>query len=138
MTEQYSDLQAQLKNLRAEEEQYQKILEQATTVDDILKVTKQLSLVRSEIERIEGRIKYLENVTDYSTITVYLEEDVKVEVPTSEWRPFDNLKTAFSYWVKALQWMLDFFVWVVIFLGPAIVIIWLIVWGVRRKYKNRK
>jgi len=138
VTEQYMDLQAQLKNYRAEEEQYLSILDKANTVDDILKVTKQLSYVRGNIERVEGRIKYLENVTDYSTITVYMSQEVKVEVPTSKWRPLNNLKTAFSYWVKALQWLLDAAVWIIIFLGPMVVVSWLVIWGIRRKLRRKK
>lgn len=136
VTEQYVDLQAQLKNYRAEEEQYLNILDKAETVDDILKVTRQLSIVRGNIESIEGRLKYLDSVTDFSTITVYLSQELQVEVPTSKWRPLNNLKTAFSYWVKSLQWILDAAVWVLIFLGPVLIVIWLIVWGIRKKVKK--
>lgn len=138
VTEQYVDLQAQLKNYRAEEDQYLGILDKADSVDDILKVTKQLSYVRGNIERVEGRLKYLESVTDFSTITIYLSQEVKVEIPTSKWRPLNNLKTAFSYWVKALQGILDTLVWIVIFFGPVIVVLWLIIWGIRKKYSKKK
>ena len=138
VTEQYVDLQAQLKNYRAEEEQYLGILDKADTVDDILKVTKQLSYVRGNIERVEGRLKYLESVTDFSTIAVYLSQEVKVEVPTSKWRPLNNLKIAFSYWVKAFQALLDTLVWIVIFLGPVVVVLWLIIWGIRKKYSKKR
>ncbi len=138
VTEEYVDLQAQLKNYRAEEEQYLSILEKATTIDDILKVTKQLSIVRGNIETIEGRLKYLESVTDFSTITIYLVEEVRVEVPTSKWRPLNNFKTAFSYWVQSLQWLADVLVWAIIFVGPVAILIWLIVWAVRRKSGKNK
>lgn len=137
VTEEYMDLQAQLKNYRAEEEQYLEIMEKADTVEDILKVSEKLSLIRGKIERTEGRIKYLESQTDYSTITIYLSQEVKVEVPTKKWRPLTNLKTAFQYWVKALQGILDVLVWIIIFIGPPIIIIWLIIASIRKKRKKK-
>jgi hypothetical protein len=138
VTEEYMDLQAQLKNYRAEEEQYIEIMKKATDVEDILKVSKELSLVRGKIERTEGRIKYLESQTDFSTITIYLSQEVKVEVPTAKWRPLTNLKTAFQYWVKTLQWLVDVVVWLVIFLGPLAIVLWFVIWAVRKIIRRKR
>ncbi|MFH2105180.1 MAG: DUF4349 domain-containing protein [Parcubacteria group bacterium] len=141
VTAEYVDLQAQLKNYRAEETQYVKIMEQATTVEDTLKVAAKLSQVRGNIEQVEGRIKYLENQTDFSTITIYLSEETKVSVPTKEWKPWENAKVAFQYWVKALQAMVDVSVWIVLFAGPVVVVVLIVVLiiraAVRRKRKAR-
>ena len=138
VTEQYVDLQAQLKNYRAEEAQYVKIMEQATTVEDTLKVADKLARVRGNIESVEGKIKYLENQTDFSTITVYLSEEVSVSVPTKEWKPWTNVKTAFQAWVKTLQKLVDVSVWLVIFLGPLVVLVWILVALIRRRLKKKK
>jgi len=138
VTEEYVDLQAQLKNYRAEEEQYLSILEKATTIDDILKVTKQLSIVRGSIEAIEGRLKYLDSLTNFSTITVYLSEGVKVELPTAKWRPLNNLKKAFSYWIQSLQWLADILIWLIIFIGPLVIFTWSVVWLIRKRKSSAK
>lgn len=137
VTEQYSDLQAQSKNYKAEEEQYLEILKKAVTVEDILKVTEKLSLVRGNIEVTVGRIKYLENQTDMSTITVSLGEETRIDVPTKEWKPITTLKKAFRSWIQSLQGLVDVLIWLVIFLGPVLVLILLIIKIVKWKRKKK-
>lgn len=138
VTEKYSDLQAQLKNYKAEEEQYLKILEKANTVEDILKVTKQLSSVRENIEVTEGRIKYLESQTDMSTINVSLSEETKIDVPTKEWKPLETLKKAFRTWIQFLQGLVNVVIWAVIFLGPVTLIMYVIIKLITRKIRKKK
>ncbi len=140
VTEEYTDLQSQLKNYRAEEAQYLEILKKATTIDDILKVTERLSLVRGQIEMTEGRIKYLESQTDMSTITLTLKEETRLEIPTKEWRPLTTLKLAFRAWVRLLQWLVNVLIWFTIFVLPPIILIWLVVkifkWKRRKKQET--
>lgn len=125
VTEEYIDLQSQLKNFRAEEAQYLEILKKATTIDEILNVTERLAQVREKIEMTEGRIKYLESQTDMSTITLTLKEEARFEIPTKEWRPLNTLKLAFRAWVRFLQWLVNILIWLVIFLFPPAILIWL-------------
>lgn len=137
VTEEYSDLQAQMNNYKAEEEQYLEILKRANTIEETLKVTEKLSLVRGKIERLEGQIKYLENQTEMSTITVTLKEETRIDVPTKEWKPWTTVKNAFRTLVRFLQGLVDVLIWIVIFLGPPALIIWLIIWMiVKRKRKK--
>lgn len=136
VTEKYTDLKSQLKNYKAEEEQYLEILKKATSVEDILKVTDKLSRVRGNIETIQGRIKYLESQTDMSTIAVTLKEETKIEIPTKEWRPLTTLKKAFRSWIKFLQGLTNVLIWLIIYLGPPLVIVWIIVRIVRRRRKR--
>ncbi len=138
VTEQYSDLQAQLKNYKAEEEQYLTILEKADTVEDILKVTEKLSVVRGYIETTQGRIKYLEGQTDMSTITVSLSEETRIDIPTKEWKPYETLKQAFRTWIIFLQGLINVGIWVIIFLGPVIVAVYIIVKLIIRRIKKKK
>ncbi len=72
VTEEYLDLEARLRAQRAVEEQYLMILKQARTIGDTLLVQQKLGEVRGEIERAEGRRRFLESQTSLSTITVYL------------------------------------------------------------------
>ena len=103
VTEQYSDFQAQLKNKRAEEESFAKILDTAGKIDDILAVTRELSRVRGEIERLEGRIRFMDSQTDMSTITINLTEDVTV-VPVNEgWRPWQVVKQSVKELISNIQ-----------------------------------
>jgi hypothetical protein len=83
VTEEYVDLEAQLSNLLATEAQYLALLEKAETVEEMLKVQKELSNVRGEIEQIEGRMKYLEQTSETSLIEVNLQEAKGLAEPWS-------------------------------------------------------
>lgn len=91
VTEEYVDLQARLHNLEATEAQYLALLEKAETVEEMLKVQQALSDVRGEIERIEGRIKYLERTSDMALIEVTLRETRGLAEP---WSISDAFKSA--------------------------------------------
>lgn len=72
LTDQYNDTQTLLANWQAEEKQYVKILAQAHTVEEILKVENALSNVRGQIRLLEGRLKLMNNQVDYATIDLQL------------------------------------------------------------------
>jgi hypothetical protein len=76
VTEEYVDLEARLRAQRAVEQQYLAILKDARTIHDILDVEQKLGEIRTEIERAEGRLRYLENQTSLSTFTVHLARHV--------------------------------------------------------------
>jgi hypothetical protein len=73
ITEEYIDLEARIRSQKALEAQFLEIMKRATKVSDALEVQGQISGVRTEIERLEGRRRYLENKSSLSTIKVVLE-----------------------------------------------------------------
>jgi hypothetical protein len=76
VTEEYVDLEARIRSRRALEEQYLTILKDAKTIPDTLAVEQKLGDVRTEIERAEGRRRFLENQTDLSTFTVRISKHI--------------------------------------------------------------
>lgn len=70
VTEEFIDVEARLKTKKELEVRYQEILRKANSVKDIMEVEAQLNGIRAEIESIEGRLKYLNNQTAYSTLTI--------------------------------------------------------------------
>ena len=72
VTEEYIDLEARIRTHRALEAQFLEIMKQARTVADALQVQRELANVRTDIERLEGRRRFLENQTSLSTIKVTL------------------------------------------------------------------
>jgi hypothetical protein len=68
VTEEFIDLKARLVAQRALEAQFLEILKQARSVKDALEVHTELADVRTTIEKLEGRQRYLENQTSISTI----------------------------------------------------------------------
>jgi hypothetical protein len=72
ITEEYSDLQARLRNYEATETQLLTFLTQAKNVSEVLQVQDRLNNVRNEIERAKGRMNLLDKLSDLATITVHL------------------------------------------------------------------
>ncbi len=71
VTEEFFDLEARIRNKREEEKRLLKHLADSTgKLDDILAVEKELSRVRGESEQMEGRLRFLANRTDLSTIII--------------------------------------------------------------------
>jgi hypothetical protein len=73
VTEEYIDLEARIRTKRALELQILEIMRQARKISDALEVQSQLAEVRTEIENLEGRRRFLENKSALSTISVTLQ-----------------------------------------------------------------
>lgn len=71
VTEEFIDIAQRLKVKKATEERYIALLAKAASVRDVLETEKYISEVRSEIESLEGRLKYLRNRIGLSTLTFY-------------------------------------------------------------------
>jgi hypothetical protein len=72
VTEEYIDLEARIRTKRALEAQFLEIMKQARKISDAMEVQTQLAEVRTEIERLEGRRRFLENQSALSTINITL------------------------------------------------------------------
>lgn len=73
VSEEFHDLQIQLRNLHALRERLVVLLGKASKVEEAIAVEKELSRVSGEIDRIQGRLKFLADRAQLSTITVTLE-----------------------------------------------------------------
>lgn len=70
VTEEFIDISQRLKVKKATEERYIALLAKAASVHDVLETEKYISEVRSEIESLEGRLKYLQNRIGLSTLNI--------------------------------------------------------------------
>jgi hypothetical protein len=77
ITDQYRDNVVRLDNLKNVRNKYLALLEKANAVSDILSIERELERVNTEIEILEGRIKYAELSVAYSNITVTFRERAK-------------------------------------------------------------
>lgn len=77
VTSEFKDLEVRLDNLRATRKRLEQLLEKTGSLADTLTVEKELERVASEIDRIQGRIRFLRSHTSFSTLTVAVAERAK-------------------------------------------------------------
>lgn len=72
--QEFVDLQARLRNYTAQEVVLLRLMDRAATVVDTIRVQGELQGVQLEIERLRGRIRYLDDQTSLGTIEVRIAE----------------------------------------------------------------
>lgn len=72
VSEQYSDLEVRLTNLKATQKRLHEFLARAGTIADMLTVGQELERVSGEIEAIEGKMRFLRSRAAFSVVTVNL------------------------------------------------------------------
>jgi len=133
VTEEYVDLQARVKNLRAAEQQLQEIMDQATRTEDVLQVYRELTNVRGEIERLEGRIRYLQQSAAMSAIEVHLIPDEAAQpLRIGGWEPQGVAKRAIEMLLLTLQGIATLVIWVVLYLLPVLLVLVALFWPLYR------
>jgi len=70
--QQFVDLSARERNLRAQSRALIRLMNQAVTVSDTIKIQNELFDIQGQIEELEGRLRYLHDQADMSTITMLL------------------------------------------------------------------
>jgi hypothetical protein len=120
VTEEFIDLEARIKNQRALEGQFLEIMKRATKVEEALDVQRQLAEVRTEIEKIEGRRRFLENQATLSTINVTLQTPTQIVNATGFWY---GIRSAFSDGVEAAAAIILVLIRVVVALLPILILI---------------
>ncbi len=155
VTSQYVDLQSQLTNLERAEQDLLAIMDQAqnapgndftTRTQDVLNVYNQIVTIRSQIEQIKGQMKYYEESSSYSLISVSLIAEKTIEpIQVGTWKPVGVARDAIQALVNFLKGFVNVIIYLgllvlpvlIVILGPIALIIWGIVALVRRN-RNKK
>jgi hypothetical protein len=136
VSEEYLDLEARIRTKKALEAQFLEIMKQARKVSDALEVQSQLADVRTEIERFEGRRRFIENQAALSTITATLQVPVPLVAATTTGFG-QSIKQAFGDGVDCAASIILFFIQVVIVSVPIGLLIVLPAWLVWRVLRRR-
>jgi hypothetical protein len=84
VTEEFVDLEAQISNKKKLEERIVALLKDASgTIKDVIEVERELARVRGEVEQMEGRLRYLTNRTDLTTISIVAREEENYVPPAA-------------------------------------------------------
>ncbi len=122
VTEDFIDLEARIKTQKALEVQFLEIMKDATKVADALEVQRQIADVRTDIEKLEGRKRFLENRSSLSTITINI-QGPKPTVTVSSTGFRSELRDAASESLELAAGMVLFFVRFLIVMLPVLVFV---------------
>lgn len=103
VTEEFADAEAQLRNLKATEAQYLELLKKANSVNDTITVQNQLTNVRGQIERLQGRMNFLQKKSDFSTITVNIAPHIPPSVTKTDPNAWELGKAFENAWNGSMK-----------------------------------
>ena len=139
VTQQYTDLQARLKNAQATENQYLALLSQAKNVDETLRVYEALSRIRLEIEQIKGQMQYLERTTSMSLISIQLRPQGSGSALVKPgWSALETMKSAIRSLVTLGQGLVNVLIWILLFLPVWGTILGVILWRINRRRRMQQ
>ena len=141
VTTEYYDAQARLVQYEAQESRLLALYVQANTVEEIIAIESELTSVRYEIDALTGQLKYYDQLTQLSeiSITLYTPASDTQSVTLSGWSAFaSDVRAGFLRNVNAvLNFFLAIVVWVLSH-APVILLFVLLVLVIFFWYKKRK
>ncbi len=139
MTEQFIDIDAQLKAKKSLEAQFLEIMKRANLVEDALDVQRQLAEVRGEIEKIEGRKRFLENQTSLSTIKIRLQTPTAFSASSTGFgfRFKESLSSGFDAALSFIPGLVSFLIAILPFLIFIVLPIYLVIRYILKKRRQQ-
>ena len=142
VTENYVDLTSRLKAKEAVQQRLESFLNEATKTDDLLAIFTELSRVQEEIEQLKGKINYLDHQSDFSTVTISMEQQKLV--PGIGEEDFNLVLESKNLFMTTLNGLLAFFSRTIValiglspILVPLVVISLFILHHFRKKAKQK-
>ncbi|HEX3078295.1 MAG TPA: DUF4349 domain-containing protein [Lachnospiraceae bacterium] len=74
VTLEYVDMESHVKTLKVERDRLLELITKAESLDDIIILENRLTEIRYELENYESRIKTYDNLVDYSTVSISIQE----------------------------------------------------------------
>jgi hypothetical protein len=123
VTEEYIDIEARTKTKKELQNRYIALLERAEKVEDILRIEKEIGALQTEIESVEGRMRYLKDRIAFSTLNVtYYQELQESAVPFFVSEFVEGIKNGwdgFLWFIVGLSYC-----WVFILIGAIVYCLW--------------
>jgi Domain of unknown function (DUF4349) len=134
VTQEFYDLEARIANKQEEEKRLLKHLNESTgKLEDILAVEREVTRVRGEVEQMQGRLRYLANVSALSTVTVTASEVSNFVPPIQPTfagqirRTFnDSLDTLVGFGKAVILIAVAVAPWLPVILVVGLVLLWLV------------
>lgn len=140
VTEEYVDVESNLKAMRTKEERLLSILSKSGQLSDVLAVENELANTRAQLESLEGRLRYLNNRTAFSTVSLNIQQAAAPTKQISASGLAGVLLRTKEAFFQAINNILADFGKVTVFFGSALpylviaaLVIWLVWWFARKK-----
>lgn len=139
VTEEYVDNEANLTNLKAAEQSTLRLLDKTTNMDQIISVQRELTRIRGDIERIEGRQRYLQRRVAMSSISLHLlpESAAATAASRGAWQPLQTAAVAWEMSLNLLTQLANALIWLVVGFWWLLPLLFLARWLWRRRPKAR-
>jgi hypothetical protein len=139
---QYFDTQARIRVLKTQLERLENILEKADKLEDIITLEREITNVMYELDRFEGQKRQLDNLIDYTTVSISLSEVNEIStISQSEKGLGQRISESFKKVAKGFARFLEGLAIVIIAGSPVWIsvgiIVLLIIWIVKRSKKKR-
>ena len=108
----YVATESRMKALQAEEARLLELMTQAETMADLLEIESRLTDIRYELERVTSQLRVYDNLVDYATINLHIEE-VQEYTPVAEKTIWQRIGDGF---MESLEGIGNFFVELFVFL----------------------
>lgn len=106
VTDQYYDTQAELEALGIQQDRLLALMEQSTTMEDLITLEEALTQVRYRINSCTSAIKRFDGMVEYATITMYVDE-VMQYLPTEAAAPTFGMRLRTTF-LDAMDFVLKF------------------------------
>lgn len=132
VTAEFVDQEARVRSKKEIESRYRQLLTKATTVKDILEIEKELGEIRTEIESSEGRLKFLGDQVQYSTLRITFYKTIPATSTYAQ-----DLRDAFGSGWENLQMFIVVVISIWPFLLLAAAAAWFINYVAKRRSRER-
>ena len=133
VTEEYTDVSIRLKNKLAYLEKYRDLLKRSASTKDLLEIQEKIRGLEEEIESSEGRLRYIDDQVNYSTLNLTLTKEKPRNTVTSKIgfgsRLVDSIANGWNIFVNFLLEIVS--LWPFLFIIPIIILFW-------KKWRKRK
>lgn len=133
VTEEYTDVAIKLENKRIYLEKYRTLLKNAATTKDMLEIQENIRKLEDEIDVSEGRLRFIDDRVNYSTLRLSLSKEKARSSATSKIgfgsRFSDSVAQGWNIFVTFVLGLIS--LWPFFLLAPFIVLIY-------RKWRRRK
>ncbi|MEG0751568.1 MAG: DUF4349 domain-containing protein [Oscillospiraceae bacterium] len=127
ITTSYIDNEARLNTLKAQETRLLELLKESGTLEDLLAIEQRLSDVRYQIESITSTLKLYDNMVDFCTVEISLNEVNKITVNQNNFQTelIEAFKGSGRAVLNFMRGLVIFLIYALPFIAIALLILWI-------------